>query len=98
MTGIDPATLEDGTPVSPALLARLACGSGLSRVVFGADSQVLDVGREQRIFPAHMVKAIIARDRHCRAPDCDAPPGEIGRASCRDRVGKPVSGDAVEKA
>src|SRR5690625_7785744 len=95
MTGIDPATLEDGTPVSPALLARLACGSGLSRVVFGPDSQVLDVGREQRIFPAHMVKAIIARDRHCRAPDCDAPPGagESHQALSRARAGGPPPGD-----
>lgn len=75
MVGVEPATLEDGTPISPALLARLACGSALSRVVFGPDSTVLDVGREQRIFPAHMVKAIIARDRHCQVPDCDEPPG-----------------------
>ncbi len=75
MIGVEPATLEDGTPIPPALLARLACGSALSRVVFGPDSTVLDVGREQRIFPAHMVKAIIARDKHCQVPDCDEPPG-----------------------
>ena len=75
MIGVEPATLADGTPVPPALLARLACGSGLSRIVFGPQSTVLDVGREQRIFPAHMVKAIHARDKHCQAPDCDEPPG-----------------------
>ena len=75
MTGIQPATLPDGTPIPPALLARLACDSALSRVIFGPDSTVLDVGREQRIFPAHMVKAIHARDKHCQAPDCDEPPG-----------------------
>src|SRR5690606_13617487 len=75
MTGIAPATLEDGTPIPPALLARLACESGLSRVVFGPDSTVLDVGREQRIYPAHMVRAIHARDRHCQYPGCDEPPG-----------------------
>ncbi|WP_413450130.1 DUF222 domain-containing protein [Georgenia phoenicis] len=75
ITGITPATLEDGTPVPPAMLARLVCESSLSRVVFGPDSTVLDVGREQRIFPAHMVRAIIARDRRCQYPDCDQPPG-----------------------
>ncbi|WP_168202723.1 HNH endonuclease signature motif containing protein [Georgenia wutianyii] len=75
MTGVEPATLEDGTPVPPALLARLACESGLSRVVFGPDSTVLDVGREQRIFPAHMTRAIIARDGHCQFPGCDEAPG-----------------------
>ncbi len=95
MTGVDPATLEDGTPIPPALLARLACGSGLSRVVFGPDSQVLDVGREQRIFPAHMVKAIIARDRHCQFPGCDEPPGfgEIHHALQWYRDGGPTSVD-----
>ncbi|WP_454083290.1 DUF222 domain-containing protein [Georgenia sp. Marseille-Q6866] len=75
MTGIKPATLEDGTPVPPAMLARLVCESSLSRVVFGPDSTVLDVGREQRIFPAHMVRAIVARDKKCQYPDCDQPPG-----------------------
>ena len=75
MTGIEPATLPDGTPIPPALLARLVCESALSRVVFGPDSTVLDVGREQRIFPAHMVRAIIARDKTCQYPDCDEPPG-----------------------
>jgi len=57
------------------MLARLVCESSLSRVVFGPDSTVLDVGREQRIFPAHMVRAIVARDKTCQYPDCDAPPG-----------------------
>ncbi|MCM3661360.1 HNH endonuclease [Georgenia satyanarayanai] len=75
VTGIKPATLEDGTPIPPAMLARLVCESSLSRVVFGPDSTVLDVGREQRIFPAHMVRAIIARDKTCQYPDCDQPPG-----------------------
>ncbi|MEE6288738.1 DUF222 domain-containing protein [Georgenia sp. MJ173] len=73
--GMEPATLEDGTPLSPALLARLVCESALSRVVFGPQSTVLDVGREQRIFPANQARAIHARDRHCQYPGCDEPPG-----------------------
>ena len=93
MTGVEPATLEDGTPVPPALLARLACCSGLSRVIFGPDSTVLDVGREQRIFPANMVKAIIARDRTCQYPGCDEPPGfgEIHHSLQWYRDGGPTS-------
>ncbi|WP_454086197.1 DUF222 domain-containing protein [Georgenia sp. Marseille-Q6866] len=75
MIGVQPATLEDGTPIPPAMLARLVCESALSRVVFGPESTVLDVGREQRIFPAHMVRAITARDKRCQYPDCDEPPG-----------------------
>nr|WP_255475306.1 DUF222 domain-containing protein [Pseudactinotalea sp. HY158] len=53
LRGLEPATFPDGTPLAPGLLARLACGSQLSRVVFGPDSTILDVGREKRIFPAN---------------------------------------------
>ena len=93
MVGVEPATLEDGTPIPPALLARLACDSGLSRVVFGPESTVLDAGREQRIFPAHMVRAIVARDRTCRYPGCDEPPGfgEIHHSLQWYRDGGPTS-------
>lgn len=79
LIGAEPATFDDGTPLSPGLLARIACESQLSRVVFGADSTILDVGREKRIFPAHQARGIIARDRHCQFPGCDEPPefGEI---------------------
>ncbi len=73
--GIEPATLEDGSPVPVGLLGRLACESQLSRVIFGADSTILDVGREQRLFTASQARAIFARDKHCQYPDCDAPPG-----------------------
>ncbi|WP_447924898.1 DUF222 domain-containing protein [Georgenia muralis] len=76
MIGADPATLADGTPLPPALLARLACSSGIHRVVFGPDSQPLDVGREERLYTTAQTRAIIARDRHCQYPDCTAPPGE----------------------
>ncbi|MCK6212373.1 HNH endonuclease, partial [Georgenia sp. EYE_87] len=76
MGEVAPATFEDGSPLSPALLARLACTGAVHRVVFGPDSEVLDVGREQRIFTAAQTRAIIARDKHCQYPDCDAPPGE----------------------
>ncbi|MGC5617469.1 DUF222 domain-containing protein [Georgenia sp. Z1491] len=75
MDGIQPATFEDGTPIPHAMLARLACDSALMRVIFGPESTVLDVGRDKRIFPANMTRAIHARDQHCQYPDCDEPPG-----------------------
>ncbi|HLS49537.1 MAG TPA: DUF222 domain-containing protein [Actinomycetaceae bacterium] len=75
LVGHAPATFDDGEPLPPALLARLACDSELSRIVFGPKSTVLDVGRTQRIFPAHHVRAITARDRHCQYPGCYTPPG-----------------------
>ncbi|MPV50037.1 DUF222 domain-containing protein [Pseudactinotalea sp. HY160] len=75
MRGLEPATFPDGTPLAPAQLARFACDSSLARVVFGPESTVLDVGREQRIFPANQARAVIARDRHCQYPGCYEPPG-----------------------
>jgi hypothetical protein len=76
LVGAEPATLADGTPIAPQLLARLTCSGALHRVIFGPDSEVLDVGREERLFTPAQTRAIIARDRTCRYPDCHAPPGE----------------------
>lgn len=72
----EPATFDDGAPLAPALLARLACAGTLHRVIFGPGSEVLDVGREHRIFTSAQTRAVIARDQHCQYPDCNAPPGE----------------------
>ncbi|MPV89414.1 DUF222 domain-containing protein, partial [Georgenia ruanii] len=79
LAGAEPATLEDGTPIPHAELARLACQSQLHRVIFGPDSEVLDLGREERLYTAAQARAIIARDRRCQYPGCNAPPyeGEI---------------------
>ena len=72
--GADPAELEDGTPLPPSVLARLACDSEITRIVFGPDSEVLDVGRARRTFTGQQRRAVIARDRTCRFPGCGAPP------------------------
>ncbi|MDO8105645.1 DUF222 domain-containing protein [Isoptericola sp. b441] len=74
-----PAQFDDGTPVPPSVLARLACDSEITRVIFGPDSAVLDVGRAQRTFTGQQRRAVIARDRTCQYPGCHAPPtlGEI---------------------
>ena len=56
---------EDGTPVPRALLDRLACDSEINRVIFGPQSQVLDVGRAERTFKGPRRAAVVARDRHC---------------------------------
>lgn len=75
LIGATPAELDDGTPLSPVALARLACDGELARVVFGSSSEVLDVGRAQRLFTPGQRRGVIARDRTCRFPGCDAPPG-----------------------
>jgi len=61
-------------PIPPSVLARLACDSSVSRIVFGPQSQVLDAGRAERIFAGPRRRTIIARDKHCTFPGCTAPP------------------------
>jgi hypothetical protein len=38
-------------------------------------SLTLDTGMSTETIPAHLRRAVIARDRHCAAPGCDHPPG-----------------------
>lgn len=66
-------------PIPPSVLARLACDSEITRVVFGPDSQVINIGRAERTFTGPWRRAVIARDGTCRYPHCNAPPalGEI---------------------
>lgn len=65
---------ETGDRAPRAVLRRLACDSAMTRIVFGADGAVLDVGRAQRTVTGQMRRAVIARDRHCVFPGCDQPP------------------------
>jgi hypothetical protein len=65
---------ETGGRAPRALLRRLACDSAITRIVFGPDGAVLDVGRAQRTVTGQMRRAVIARDKHCVYPGCDQPP------------------------
>ena len=70
-----PATWSDGRgPVPPEVLRRIAGDCALRRVIFGPDSQIIDVGRAQRTFTGPRRQAIIARDQHCVWPGCHEPP------------------------
>lgn len=60
--------------VPTSTLRRLLCDASVTRVVFGPDSQVLDVGRAQRTVTGQMRRAVIARDKHCVYVDCTQPP------------------------
>lgn len=72
--GWEAAVLADGSPIPASVLARLACDAEVSRVVFGPQSQVLDVGRAERLYTGAMRRAVVARDQHCAFPSCDRPP------------------------
>ncbi|VEI12978.1 HNH endonuclease signature motif containing protein [Trueperella bialowiezensis] len=69
--GLEPATLDDGTPLVPSQLLTLLCGSRLSRQIFTPDGIVLDHGQATRLCTNGQRRAVIARDGTCRFPGCD---------------------------
>ncbi|GAA5190144.1 HNH endonuclease signature motif containing protein [Rugosimonospora acidiphila] len=71
---IGAATLDDGTVLSPAAARRLACDARIVPAVLGSTGQVLDLGRERRLFTGPTRRALVLRDRGCAFPGCDRPP------------------------
>ncbi|GAA2228376.1 hypothetical protein GCM10010413_25670 [Promicromonospora sukumoe] len=65
---------ETSTPVPASVLRRIACDSEVTRIVFGPDSQILDVGRSKRTVTGQLRRAVIARDQRCVYGQCDQPP------------------------
>jgi hypothetical protein len=61
-------------PISAETARRIACDADVSRIIVGPNSLPLDVGREQRLFPIGIRRAIEERDRHCVFAACTAPP------------------------
>ena len=78
-TSLAPAELDNGQPIPQSVLARIACDSEVTRIVFGPDSQPLDVGRAQRTYTGSRRRGVIARYRCCQYTGCDRPPmlGEV---------------------
>ena len=70
LNGLEAAKLDDGSALSMSQLARLLCDSSIARVVLSATGEVLDVGREKRLFTPAQTRAVVARDRTCRYPGC----------------------------
>jgi hypothetical protein len=66
---------EGGHILTIAELRALACDCSVNRIVFGPESEIIDVGRRTRVVPAALRRAIIARDHHCTWPGgCDRGP------------------------
>ena len=68
--GLGSGKLPDGTALSPGEIRRLACTAGLIPVVLGTDSEVLDLGRQTRLFSPAQQRALRLRDKRCRAEGC----------------------------
>ena len=64
---------ELGTFLTADEISRISCDSNLTRVVFGPDSQPLDVGRTKRLGTPALRVAVVARDRQCIFRGCDRP-------------------------
>nr|WP_275941569.1 HNH endonuclease signature motif containing protein [Planosporangium mesophilum] len=68
------ATLDDGQLLSAAAARRLACDAAILPAVLDGAGQVLDVGRQQRLFTGPLRRALVLRDKGCAFPSCDRPP------------------------
>jgi hypothetical protein len=66
--------MESGESASMATVERLACSGGVVPFVLDGTGQVLDLGREQRLFNQRQRRALAVRDGGCRWPGCDRPP------------------------
>jgi hypothetical protein len=62
-----------GAAFTAAKTRMLACDSTVVRIVFGPDSVPMDLGREFRLVPKHLRRAVEARDRGCVFTGCPAP-------------------------
>lgn len=59
--------------MSASSIRRIACDADILPIVLGGSGQVLDIGRSQRLFPPHLRRALVARDKGCAFPDCTMP-------------------------
>jgi hypothetical protein len=59
--------------LSAGEVRRLACTASIIPAVLGGRSEVLDLGRSSRLFKPAQRKAMILRDRECRAEGCTVP-------------------------
>lgn len=59
--------------ITAAEARRLACNAFIIPAVLGADSEILDLGRASRLFSRAQRRALLLRDKTCRAVGCDRP-------------------------
>ena len=62
-----------GDAMSAAEVRRLACTAKVIPIVLGGQGQTLDLGRGRRLLEGVQRKALLLRDKTCRAEGCDIP-------------------------
>ncbi len=65
---------ETDEELSASAVRRLCCDADVIPAVLGTATEVLDVGRAQRLVTSAIWRALVARDAHCRFPHCTRPP------------------------
>jgi len=70
-----PTLSRTGDTVPVSIAARYLCDGFVQTMVQDEAGHPLHMGRRRRLFTKSQRRAIVARDRHCRAPGCTAPPG-----------------------
>ena len=67
--------MHNGSTLTAEAARRLACDSGLHRLITAPGSVPLDMGRSERTVSPQVFLALAARDGGCIFPGCDRPPG-----------------------
>jgi hypothetical protein len=62
------------TPISAATARRLAADANIIPIVLNGNSEILDLGRAQRLFTPQQKLALAERDGGCAWPGCPHPP------------------------
>jgi hypothetical protein len=65
---------ETMSAISFGKLGEYLCEGGIIGILFTENGQILDAGREQRLFTKSQRTALGVRDGGCRYPGCDKPP------------------------
>ena len=71
--GLVPGDDLTGDRLTASQVRRLACTAKILPAVLGGDSLPLDLGRSRRLFSPSQRKALLVRDKTCRAEGCDVP-------------------------
>ncbi|WP_081710151.1 HNH endonuclease signature motif containing protein [Arthrobacter sp. 35W] len=71
--GSGSAAVAHTGPIPITAVRRAACDAGVIPAVLGADGEVLDVGRSQRLVTPAIRRALVIRDKGCAFPGCDRP-------------------------
>ena len=71
--GLVPGDDLTGDRITAAQARRLACTAKILPAVLDGTSLPLDLGRAKRLFTPAQRKALLIRDRTCRAEGCDTP-------------------------